>query len=362
MLQNLVAGYASFAEDITGFRTAVPFLILFAGLVVLGRRRRRAAGTAAADPPPAEYLAGEGVGPPPLGRVAGRGRAPRHGVYTVTTPFWSGILAQGLAIGLVFMSFTVVTGLGAMVSLAQATFVTGSALVAGLLMSHGWPFVAAAAAGTAAAALLGAVVALPALRLGGRSLALATLALAFLGQEGAEVHPDAVLRGPLYIGDYAKVEAGAEIREHTVIGSNVVVKSGAFLHKAVIHDNVYIGQQCNLRGCVIGKNTDIMRAARIEDGAVIGDECLVGEESIVQGNVRVYPFKTIEAGAFVNTSVIWESRGQAHLFGARGVSGILNVEITPELAVRLAGAYATTLKKGSTVTTRAATTPGVPGR
>lgn len=169
--------------------------------------------------------------------------------------------------------------------------------------------------------------------------------------EGAEVSPDAVLRGPLYIGDYAKVEAGVEIREHTVIGSNVVVKSGAFLHRAVIHDNVYIGPHSNLRGCVIGKNTDIMRAARIEDGAVIGDECLVGEESIVQGNVRVYPFKTIEAGAFVNTSVIWESRGQAHLFGARGVSGILNVEITPELVVRLAGAYATTLKKGAIVTT-----------
>ncbi|TDC74431.1 mannose-1-phosphate guanyltransferase [Streptomyces hainanensis] len=169
--------------------------------------------------------------------------------------------------------------------------------------------------------------------------------------EGAEVHADAKLRGPLYVGDYAKIEAGAEIREHTVIGSNVVVKADAFLHRAVVHDNVYIGPQTNLRGCVIGKNTDVMRAARIEDGAVIGDECLVGEESIVQGNVRVYPFKTIEAGAFVNTSVIWEARGQAQLFGARGVSGILNVEITPELAVRLASAYATTLKKGSTVTT-----------
>ncbi|MFD0141188.1 MULTISPECIES: ABC transporter permease subunit [unclassified Streptomyces] len=181
VLQNLVAGYSSFAEDITGFRTAVPFLILFAGLVVLAQRRR-AAGTAAADPPPVDPLAGKG-----------RGR--RWGAwivaavllgtafYTVTTPFWSGILAQGLAIGLVFMSFTVVTGLGAMVSLAQATFVTGAALVAGLLMSHGWPFVAATAAGTAAAALLGAVVALPALRLGGRSLALATLALAFLADQ-----------------------------------------------------------------------------------------------------------------------------------------------------------------------------------
>lgn len=168
--------------------------------------------------------------------------------------------------------------------------------------------------------------------------------------EGAEVDPEAVLRGPLYIGDYAKVEAGVELREHTVLGSNVVVKRGAFLHKTVIHDNVYVGPQCNLRGCVIGKNTDVMRAARIDEGAVIGDECLIGEESLLAGNVRVYPFKTIEAGAVVSTSVIWESRGQEHLFGARGVSGILNVEITPELAVRLAGAYATTLKKGATVT------------
>ncbi|MFC9389816.1 ABC transporter permease subunit [Streptomyces venezuelae] len=181
VLQNLVAGYASFAEGITGFRTAVPFLILFAGLVVLARRRR-AAGTAAADPPPVDYLAGKGWGRR-WGAWIVAALLLGTAFYTVTTPFWSGILAQGLAIGLVFMSFTVVTGLGAMVSLAQATFVTGAALVAGLLMSHGWPFVAAAAAGTVAAALLGAVVALPALRLGGRSLALATLALAFLADQ-----------------------------------------------------------------------------------------------------------------------------------------------------------------------------------
>jgi mannose-1-phosphate guanylyltransferase/phosphomannomutase len=49
--------------------------------------------------------------------------------------------------------------------------------------------------------------------------------------------------------------------------------------------------------------------------------------------------------------VIWESRGQRTLFGPRGVSGLINVEITPELCVRLASAYATTLKKGAVVTT-----------
>jgi len=169
--------------------------------------------------------------------------------------------------------------------------------------------------------------------------------------EGAEVDQDATLTGPLCIGDYAKVEAGATLREYTVVGSNVVIKEGAFLHRAVVHNNVYVGQGVNLRGCVIGKNTDVMRLVRIEEGAIVGDECVIEPEAYLSAGVKVYPFKTIEAGAVVNNSVIWESRGQRTLFGQRGVSGLVNVEVTPELAVRLASAYATTLRKGSTITT-----------
>jgi len=168
--------------------------------------------------------------------------------------------------------------------------------------------------------------------------------------EGAEIDPEAIVRGPAYIGDYAKVEAGAELREFTVLGNNVVVKEGAFLHRAVLHGNVYVGAGVNLRGCVIGKNSDVMSSVRVEEGAIVGDECVIESEAYLSPGVKVYPFKTIEAGAVVNTSVIWESRGQRTLFGPRGVSGLINVEITPELAVRLAAAYATLLKKGSVVT------------
>ncbi len=169
--------------------------------------------------------------------------------------------------------------------------------------------------------------------------------------EGADVHPDAVLKGPLYVGDYAKVEAGAELREFTVVGSNVIVKAGAFLHRAVVHDNVFVGPQTNLRACVVGKNTDIMRGARLDEGVVVGDECVVEEEAILAAGVRVYPYKNVEAGSVVSSDLVFESRGQRRLFGPRGVSGIVNVEITPELAVRLASAWASTLKKGSVVTT-----------
>jgi mannose-1-phosphate guanylyltransferase / phosphomannomutase len=169
--------------------------------------------------------------------------------------------------------------------------------------------------------------------------------------EGADVDPGAVLVGPLYVGRYSKVEDAVTLRQHTVLGDNVVVRSHAFLHRAVVHDNVYVGPSTNLRGCVVGRGSDVMRAARLEEGAVLGDDCVVGEEAIVGHDVTVYPAKTIEAGAVVRSSVMWESRGHRSLFGPRGVSGIVNVEITPELAVRLAGAFATTLRKGATVVT-----------
>ncbi len=169
--------------------------------------------------------------------------------------------------------------------------------------------------------------------------------------EGADVDPDAVLTGPLYIGRNCVVEAGAQLREFTVLGDNVVVKRDAFLHRAVVHDNCFIGPQARLRGCVLGDNTAVLRAVNIEEGAVIGDGCLIEEEAYLNAGVKVYPAKNIEAGAHITDSVIWESRGSRAVFGRRGVSGLVNVEITPEYVVRLASAYATTLSKGSVVTT-----------
>ena len=169
--------------------------------------------------------------------------------------------------------------------------------------------------------------------------------------EGAVIDPDADLQGPLYLGTNVKVEAGARLAQHCVLGNNVVVKSRAVLNRAIVHDNAFVGPQTSLRGCVIGKNSDVMRAARIEEGAVVGDECVIREEAYLASGVNVYPYKTIEAGAVVHTSVVWESQSSSLHFGPRGFSGLVNVEITPEYVVRLTSAYAATLRKGSVVTT-----------
>jgi mannose-1-phosphate guanylyltransferase/phosphomannomutase len=168
--------------------------------------------------------------------------------------------------------------------------------------------------------------------------------------EGSEIDPGARIEGPAIVGDYCTVEAGAHLRAYTVLGSNVRIGPDSYLERSVIYDNVYLGPAVRLRGCIIGRSADLRRGARCEEGVVLGDECFVGEHALINPGVKVYPFKTVEPGAIINSSIVWESRGARSLFGRLGVAGLANVDISPELAVRVAMAYATTLKKGSVVT------------
>jgi mannose-1-phosphate guanylyltransferase/phosphomannomutase len=167
--------------------------------------------------------------------------------------------------------------------------------------------------------------------------------------DGAEVDPTAVVRGPAIIGDYCRIEAGATLGEYTVLGRNVRVGADAFVERAVVHDNAYLGPGVRLRGCTVGRSSELGRGARIEEGVALGDECSIGEHAVVHAGVKVFPFKTVEHGAIVNSSIVWESRGARHLFGRNGISGLANVDITPELAVRLAMAFATGMPRGATV-------------
>ena len=88
---------------------------------------------------------------------------------------------------------------------------------------------------------------------------------------------------------------------------------------------------------------------RVDEGAALGDECVVGEEALIGPEVRVYPYKTIEAGAQIRQNLVWESRGVRSLFSRDGVVGTINVDVTPEVAVRLGMAFGTQLERGATV-------------
>jgi mannose-1-phosphate guanylyltransferase/phosphomannomutase len=167
--------------------------------------------------------------------------------------------------------------------------------------------------------------------------------------EGADVDSCARITGPAIIGSYCRIEADAELGPDTVLGSNVRVGPDSSIEGSIIHDNVYLGPGVRVRGSVVGRRSRVRRGARLEDGSVLGEDCLVGDDAVVGPGVAVYPSKTVDAGAVVDSSIIWESRGARSLFGRLGVTGLANVDITPELAVRLAMAFATTMPRGARV-------------
>ena len=165
------------------------------------------------------------------------------------------------------------------------------------------------------------------------------------------IHPDAEIIGPGVVGDNCRIEAGVRIGPYSVIGDNVRVRTEADLERVVVADNAYLGEGVSMRGAVVGRGCDLRRGVTVAEGAVIGDECFIGDGATVGADVKIYPFKTIEAGAAINASIVWESKGARSLFGKFGVSGLANVDITPELVTRLAMAYGSTLPQGAIIVT-----------
>ncbi len=192
-VQNIVYGYAPrMLTSITGFRTSVPFILLFVLLLVGQDRAGRAAGSIAEDAPPPSGLAGIAPWRRRLPWIVAGTLFVVYGLFFADS-YWMGILARGLVLAMIFLSFVVVTGIGGMINLAQAAFVTVGGFTAGWLVQHQWPaslvlvmdngrfsFWVAMLIAVAVAALVGVLVALPSLRVGGLMLALATLAMAFI--------------------------------------------------------------------------------------------------------------------------------------------------------------------------------------
>jgi branched-chain amino acid transport system permease protein len=104
--------------------------------------------------------------------------------------FWVSLMAQGVALALFMLSYTLVTGEGGMLWLSQITFAGVGALVSAQLASmHGWPVLLAAVAAALLAAAMGTFLGLVTLRLGDLYVALVTLTAGLLMEGLAFTRP-----------------------------------------------------------------------------------------------------------------------------------------------------------------------------
>jgi mannose-1-phosphate guanylyltransferase/phosphomannomutase len=168
--------------------------------------------------------------------------------------------------------------------------------------------------------------------------------------EGTEIDPSARIGGPVVIGTNCRIKAGVTIEPDTVIGDNAIIESGARLEKAILWDSAYIGKNAKLEGCTICNHCTIKDDVQIQEGAVVGDRCHIEGGAVIRTMVKLWPDKFIEADSQVTSSLIWGSKYHSALFRGLGVTGIANIELTPEFATKLGASFGAFLKKGSIVT------------
>lgn len=167
--------------------------------------------------------------------------------------------------------------------------------------------------------------------------------------DDVDIAPSAQLFGPVYLGNGVKIKGDVTIYGPCVIRDYTIVDSYSRIERSILWRNNYVGENCELRGAIITRQCSMKSKVVIFEGAVISDQCIIGEGAVIHPDVKLWPRKEIEAGTIVKDSIIWGNQGRRSLFGRFGVTGVVNVDLTPEFAAKLAAALGATLPKNSYV-------------
>jgi mannose-1-phosphate guanylyltransferase/phosphomannomutase len=167
--------------------------------------------------------------------------------------------------------------------------------------------------------------------------------------EGVEIDDVEGVEGPAFIGNYCTVSPESSVGPYTVLGPGTTLRERARVSRSVIDASCYIGRSATVEGAILGRNCDVRPHARVHEGVAIGDQVTLGDQSVIYPGVRIYPYKEVEYGAQIHESLIWESRGTTKVFAHDGVVGLVNVDLTPEVALRFGSALGTALKRGARV-------------
>jgi branched-subunit amino acid ABC-type transport system permease component len=261
VVEGLGSGYfPSSSVWHTGLLPAIPFLLLAVLLVARGRLRGLEVSEdplAGCDPPPPMPITA--TRGPELDRVIKLGgRALAVGavvsVLTWVPGNWAFTLTTGLVYSIIFLSITLITGMGGEVSLCQATFAgVGAFIAAQLAVHHGVPILLGAVIGALGALVVGALGALPALRLRGLPLALLTLALALLADNA--VFPYSWAGGPATGLDVPRPQIGS-------VNLATTSSKGFFVLALLVLVACAIGVKLVQRATV-GRYLDALRASPI---------------------------------------------------------------------------------------------------
>ncbi len=172
----------------------------------------------------------------------------------------------------------------------------------------------------------------------------------YVGEKSTVLTAPENLQGTVLIGNDCMIGAQVKIIR-SVIGNNCIVEDGAVIRDSIIWEKSKIGRRAELSSCVLGRKSEIGESARIDDNVFIGDMCVIGKESRLASNIKLWPEKVVEDGAILTRSLVWEDKWLRELFSDSRITGLSNIEMNPEFGAKLGTAFGAFVGKGKAVLT-----------
>ncbi len=166
--------------------------------------------------------------------------------------------------------------------------------------------------------------------------------------ENAEVADYERFEGVVVIGNNTKIGKRVKV-VNSVIGSFCEIEDECEIIDSVIWDRTKIKRRAKLTLDVIGYDNFIGEGAEINENVFISDRCTIGNSARLLPNIKIWPLKVVEDGSILSKSLVWEDKWLSELFTEARVSGISNIEMTPEFGAKLGAAFGAFLGEGKTV-------------
>jgi mannose-1-phosphate guanylyltransferase/phosphomannomutase len=170
-----------------------------------------------------------------------------------------------------------------------------------------------------------------------------------------KISVDGTKKGNSVIGANARIENTHifpdVVLSNTVIGNDCEIFPGSILRNAVLWNGTQVGARSEIVSDVLGEKCIVGEDVILAENIFVGDQCVIGNKSKLFSNIKLWPNKTVEDGATLTRSLVWEDRWLRELFTEARVTGISNIDMNPEFGAKLGAAFGAFLGSGSTVVT-----------
>ncbi|MEA1959179.1 MAG: NDP-sugar synthase [Chloroflexota bacterium] len=112
-------------------------------------------------------------------------------------------------------------------------------------------------------------------------------------EEGVTIHPDAKVVGPVAIGRNSTIDAGVRISGPSVIGPDCFIGAESYLKETLVWQNVNVGREANLQGCVIADGVSIGDNSAVPRGCVLGQNVSIESNSALSPETKAMPGESL---------------------------------------------------------------------